>query len=188
MPLSGNKILKKVKQTVIQKIRGKQPDIVIFPYDKFYVGSDHYVVHLADTMYENTSATLKPGKQNSVCPINLKNNGGSFWPISIYHAESIEFIETQHIPEFIIHPTLGRLGVQMNAEIPFVDGKYSGNVKMTLTSPNKVQIRIHPGTPIAIVRFSKNKTTGQKSSEDELNQFRTVQHTREDWLQTVKLK
>ncbi len=145
--LSGKKILKNMRPTLWQQIRGKQPNIVINPFDPDCMGPNSYDIHLADKLLVYTRTVLDARETNPTREIIIPESGFAMQPGILYLGSTIEYTETRNlIPAIDGRSSVGRLGIEIHRTAGFGDVGFYGTwtLEITVVQPTIV----YPGMRI----------------------------------------
>lgn len=137
MILSDKKILSEIKKG----------NIVIKPFNRKYLGSNSYDVHLGDWMAVYIDDVLDAKKHNKVQYIKIPRSGMLLLPARLYLGVTKEYTETHNYVPFLEgKSSIGRLGIDIHATA----GK--GDVGFCNTWTLEISVRqpviIYPGMPI----------------------------------------
>ncbi len=106
MILTDNQILEEMKKGTI----------IVRPFNKKYLGSNSYDIHLGDTLKIYNERTLDPKKENKTVTIKIPENGVVLYPKEIYLATTNEYTEThKHVPFLEGRSSVGRLGINIHS-------------------------------------------------------------------------
>lgn len=137
MILSDKKILTEIKKH----------NIVIKPFDRKYLGSNSYDVHLGEwlTMYKDEILDAK--RHNKVRLFKIPKDGLILVPSKLYLGVTKEYTEThKHIPFLEGKSSIGRLGIDIHATAGKGDVGFCNT--WTLEISVRQPVRIYAGMPI----------------------------------------
>ncbi len=143
-------------------------NIVIEPFDRKFLGSNSYDVHLADIMSIYKDDILDARKHNKLNSFKINDDGFLLLPGRLYLAVTQEYTETHTFVPFLEgKSSIGRLGIDIHSTAGKGDIGYCNT--WTLEISVKQPVRIYPGMPIGqliyfevsgevLVPYNKKKT------------------------------
>ncbi len=122
--------------------------IVIEPFDKKYLGSNSYDVHLSDTLAVYKDDILDARKHNEVTQFKITDHQGFLLlPGRLYLGVTQEYTETHAFVPFLEgKSSIGRLGIDIHSTAGKGDIGYCNT--WTLEISVKQPVKIYPGMPI----------------------------------------
>lgn len=91
-------------------------NILIAPYDRKYLGSNSYDVHLGDFLATYKDPVLDARKHNEVVHFEIPEDGFELQPGTLYLGVTYEYTETyKHVPFLEGKSSTGRLGIDIHA-------------------------------------------------------------------------
>jgi dCTP deaminase len=137
MILSDTRILEEIENKTIK----------IEPYDRQYLGSNSYDVHLGKYLATYNDKTLDAKKHNEITHFEIPEEGYILHPGELYLGVTEEYTETHsHVPFLEGKSSTGRLGIDIHATAGKGDVGFCGN--WTLEISCKIPVRIYTGMPI----------------------------------------
>ncbi|MEP6617489.1 MAG: dCTP deaminase [Ginsengibacter sp.] len=137
MILSDTRILEEI---------GKKT-IIIEPYDRQYLGSNSYDVHLGKFLATYTDKVLDAKTHNQIRHFEIPGEGFILHPGELYLGVTQEYTETHsHVPFLEGKSSTGRLGIDIHATAGKGDVGFCGN--WTLEISCKIPVRVYSGMPI----------------------------------------
>ena len=137
MILSDKRILQEIGKGTIK----------IEPYDREYLGSNSYDVHLGKYLAVYENAELDAKKHNTIRHFEIPPEGLVLEPHMLYLGVTEEYTEThEHVPFLEGKSSTGRLGIDIHATAGKGDVGFCGN--WTLEISVKVPVRVYSGMPI----------------------------------------
>jgi len=137
MILSDTRILEEIENKTIQ----------IEPYDRHYLGSNSYDVHLGKYLATYNDKTLDAKKHNGITHFEIPEEGYILNPGKLYLGVTEEYTETHsHVPFLEGKSSTGRLGIDIHATAGKGDVGFCGH--WTLEISCKIPVRIYSGMPI----------------------------------------
>lgn len=125
----------------------KQGTIVIRPFNRKYLGSNSYDVHLGDWLAMYNEETLDCRKHNKVHDFRIPKEGIILAPGKLYLGVTKEYTETHaHVPFLEGKSSIGRLGIDIHATAGKGDVGFCNT--WTLEVSVKQPVRIYAGMPI----------------------------------------
>ena len=123
-------------------------NIVIDPFDRKYLGSNSYDVHLADSLAIYKDDILDAKKHNEITIFRMHDHEGFLLlPGRLYLAVTQEYTETHTFVPFLEgKSSIGRLGIDIHSTAGKGDVGYCNT--WTLEISVKQPVRIYPGMPI----------------------------------------
>jgi dCTP deaminase len=132
------------KQILEEMARGT---IVIDPYDRKYLGSNSYDVHLGKYLAVYKSDILDARVHNQVDHFEIPDDGLILLPHKLYLGVTEEYTEThRHVPFLEGKSSIGRLGIDIHATAGKGDIGFCNT--WTLEISVKQPVRVYPGMPI----------------------------------------
>lgn len=137
MILSDHRILEEIKKETIK----------IQPYNREFLGSNSYDVHLGRHLATYKSKELDAKKHNEIDHFEIPEEGFVLQPHQLYLGVTEEYTETHvHVPFLEGKSSTGRLGIDIHATAGKGDVGFCGN--WTLEISCKIPVRIYRGMPI----------------------------------------
>ena len=137
MILSDKRILEEIGKGTIK----------IEPYDREYLGSNSYDVHLGKYLAVYESAELDAKKHNTIRHFEIPPEGLVLQPNMLYLGVTEEYTEThEHVPFLEGKSSTGRLGIDIHATAGKGDVGFCGN--WTLEISVKVPVKVYAGMPV----------------------------------------
>ena len=137
MILSDKRILEEIEKETIK----------IQPYNRQYLGSNSYDVHLGKHLATYKDKTLDAKKHNEINHFEIPDEGYVLQPGELYLGVTEEYTETHvHVPFLEGKSSTGRLGIDIHATAGKGDVGFCGN--WTLEISCKIPVRIYKGMPI----------------------------------------
>ncbi|HEY9166808.1 MAG TPA: dCTP deaminase [Candidatus Kryptonia bacterium] len=142
--------------------------IVIEPFDRKYLGSNSYDVHLADKMAVYKDDVLDARRHNEVVQFKIDDDGFLLLPGRLYLGVTQEYTETHTFVPFLEgKSSIGRLGIDIHSTAGKGDIGYCNT--WTLEISVKQPVKIYAGMPIGqliyfqvsgdvMVPYNKKKT------------------------------
>jgi dCTP deaminase len=123
-------------------------NIVIEPFDKRYLGSNSYDVHLSETMAAYKDDVLDAREHNRVTIFKISDRHGFLLlPGRLYLGVTEEYTETHAFVPFLEgKSSIGRLGIDIHSTAGKGDVGYCNT--WTLEISVKQPVKIYPGMPI----------------------------------------
>ncbi len=121
--------------------------IVIEPFDRQYLGSNSYDVHLGKILALYDDEELDARKHNTITTFEIPEEGYVLQPHQFYLGVTHEYTEThEHVPFLEGKSSTGRLGIDIHATA----GKGDVGFKNTWTLEISVKkpVRVYAGMPI----------------------------------------
>ena len=137
MILSDHRILEEIEKETIK----------IKPYDRAFLGTNSYDVHLSKHLATYKDQTLDAKKHNEIDHFEIPEEGYVLQPGQLYLGVTEEYTETHvHVPFLEGKSSTGRLGIDIHATAGKGDVGFCGN--WTLEISCKIPVRIYKGMPI----------------------------------------
>ena len=137
MILSDQRILEEIEKETIK----------IQPYNRDFLGSNSYDVHLGKHLATYKDKTLDAKKHNEIDHFEIPDDGYVLQPGELYLGVTEEYTETHvHVPFLEGKSSTGRLGIDIHATAGKGDVGFCGN--WTLEISCKIPVRIYKGMPI----------------------------------------
>ncbi|RQO31770.1 dCTP deaminase [Taibaiella sp. KBW10] len=137
MILSDKKILAEIENGTI----------VIEPFDRSYLGSNSYDVHLGKHLAVYQSAILDAKKHNEISHFDIPEEGYVLQPGTLYLGVTAEYTETHtHVPFLEGKSSTGRLGIDIHATAGKGDVGFCNTWTLEISCVHPV--RIYAGMPI----------------------------------------
>lgn len=137
MILSDRRILEEIEKETIK----------IQPYNRQFLGSNSYDVHLGKHLATYKDKTLDAKKHNEIDHFEIPEEGYVLKPGQLYLGVTEEYTETHvHVPFLEGKSSTGRLGIDIHATAGKGDVGFCGN--WTLEISCKIPVRIYKGMPI----------------------------------------
>ena len=132
------------KQIVAEMKRGS---IVIKPFNRRYLGSNSYDVHLGSWFAMYKDEILDAKRHNSVHHFRIPSEGMILVPSKLYLGVTEEYTEThRHVPFLEGKSSIGRLGIDIHATAGKGDIGFCNT--WTLEISVRQPVRIYAGMPI----------------------------------------
>ncbi len=137
MILSDHRILEEIEKETIK----------IQPYNREFLGSNSYDVHLGKHLATYKDKILDAKKHNEIIHFEIPEEGYVLQPGQLYLGVTEEYTETHvHVPFLEGKSSTGRLGIDIHATAGKGDVGFCGN--WTLEISCKIPVRIYKGMPI----------------------------------------
>lgn len=137
MILSDHRILEEIEKQTIK----------IQPYNREFLGSNSYDVHLGKHLATYKNKELDAKKHNEIDHFEIPEEGFVLQPHQLYLGVTEEYTETHvHVPFLEGKSSTGRLGIDIHATAGKGDVGFCGN--WTLEISCKIPVRIYRGMPI----------------------------------------
>ena len=137
MILSDTRILEEIEKKTIK----------IEPYNRRFLGSNSYDVHLGKHLATYKDKILDAKKHNHINHFEIPEEGFVLQPGELYLGVTEEYTETHtHIPFLEGKSSTGRLGIDIHATAGKGDVGFCGN--WTLEISCKIPVRVYYGMPI----------------------------------------
>ncbi len=132
----------------------KKGEIVIDPFDREFLGTNSYDVHLGPQLATYESHTLDARKHNKVEHFSIPKEGFVIHPGTLYLGVTQEYTETHRSVPFLEgKSSVGRLGIDIHATAGKGDVGFCNTwtLEISCTQP----VRIYAGMPIGqLIYFS----------------------------------
>ena len=137
MILSDTRILEEIEKKTIK----------IEPYNREYLGSNSYDVHLGKYLATYSDKILDAKKHNQIIHFEIPEDGYVLHPGELYLGVTEEYTETHsHVPFLEGKSSTGRLGIDIHATAGKGDVGFCGN--WTLEISCKIPVKVYTGMPI----------------------------------------
>ena len=137
MILSDRRILEEIEKETIK----------IQPYNREFLGSNSYDVHLGKHLATYKDKILDAKKHNEIGHFEIPEEGYVLQPGELYLGVTEEYTETHvHVPFLEGKSSTGRLGIDIHATAGKGDVGFCGN--WTLEISVKQPVRVYKGMPI----------------------------------------
>ncbi len=137
MILSDTRILEEINKGTI----------LIEPYDRAYLGTNSYDVHLGKYLAVYTDRVLDAKKHNQVTHFEIPSDGFVLQPNTLYLGVTLEYTETHaHVPFLEGKSSTGRLGIDIHATAGKGDVGFCNTWTLEISCAQPV--RIYAGMPI----------------------------------------
>ena len=137
MILSDTRILEEIEKG----------NIVIEPYDRAYLGSNSYDVHLGKYLAMYNDTMLDARKHNEITHFEIPEEGYVLLPNSLYLGVTLEYTETHiHVPFLEGKSSTGRLGIDIHATAGKGDVGFCNSWTLEISCVQPV--RVYAGMPI----------------------------------------
>jgi len=121
--------------------------IVITPFDRKYLGSNSYDVHLSSHLAVYRSDILDAKLHNEIEHFEIPSEGMILLPHRLYLGVTEEYTEThRHVPFLEGKSSIGRLGIDIHATAGKGDVGFCNT--WTLEISVKLPVRVYRGMPI----------------------------------------
>jgi len=125
----------------------KKREIVIEPYDRKFLGTNSYDVHLGSTLATYENAVLDARKHNSISSYEIPEEGLILYPNRLYLGVTQEYTETHaSVPFLEGKSSVGRLGIDIHATAGKGDVGFCNH--WTLEISVSMPVRVYAGMPI----------------------------------------
>ncbi len=125
----------------------KDGTIVIRPYNRKYLGSNSYDVHLGEWLAMYNEEILDCRKHNKIHHFRIPPEGMILVPSKLYLGVTREYTEThRHVPFLEGKSSIGRLGIDIHATAGKGDVGFCNT--WTLEISVRQPVRIYSGMPI----------------------------------------
>ncbi len=139
---------------IIEQIEKK--NIVIEPFDKAYLGSNSYDVHLGKTLAVYNDAILDAKKPALITYFDIPTEGYVLMPDKLYLGVTKEYTETlKHVPFLEGKSSIGRLGIDIHATAGKGDIGFKNH--WTLEISVKMPVRVYADMPIGQIIYFETK-------------------------------
>lgn len=137
MILSDKRILEEIEKG----------SIVIEPYDRQYLGTNSYDVHLGKNLASYRDRVLDARVHNQVDHFEIPDEGFVLQPGTLYLGVTLEYTEThRHVPFLEGKSSTGRLGIDIHATAGKGDVGFCNTWTLEISCAQPV--RIYAGMPI----------------------------------------
>lgn len=137
MILSDTRILEEIEKGTI----------IIEPYDRRYLGTNSYDVHLGKHLATYVNRELDAKKHNQVEHFEIPEEGYVLQPGTLYLGVTLEYTETHaHVPFLEGKSSTGRLGIDIHATAGKGDVGFCNTWTLEISCVHPV--RIYAGMPI----------------------------------------
>jgi dCTP deaminase len=121
--------------------------IVIEPYDREYLGTNSYDVHLSKYFATYDIHTLDAKKHNTITHFEIPEEGFVLQPGTLYLGSTLEYTETHaHVPFLEGKSSMGRLGIDIHATAGKGDVGFCNHWTLEISCIQPV--RIYAGMPV----------------------------------------
>lgn len=121
--------------------------IVIEPFDRKYLGSNSYDVHLGKYLAVYEDKILDAKKHNSITHFEIPEEGYVIQPGILYLGVTLEYTEThKHVPFLEGKSSTGRLGIDIHATAGKGDVGFCNTWTLEISCVHPV--RIYAGMPV----------------------------------------
>ena len=144
MILSDTQILKEIEKG----------NILIEPFDKKYLGTNSYDVHLGKYLATYRDEVLDAKKHNKIDGFEIPATGYILQPNRLYLGVTIEYTETlAHVPFLEGKSSIGRLGIDIHATAGKGDVGFCNTWTLEISVTQKV--KVYPTMPIGQLIYFK---------------------------------
>jgi len=139
---------------ILEAMRRKT--IIITPFNRRYLGSNSYDVHLGDVLAMYNEEILDAKRHNHVHYFRIPKEGLILVPSKLYLGVTKEYTEThRHVPFLEGKSSIGRLGIDIHATAGKGDIGFCNT--WTLEISVRQPVRIYAGMPIGqLIYFEVN--------------------------------
>jgi dCTP deaminase len=131
--------------TILQEI--EVGNIVIEPFDRKYLGSNSYDVHLGRHLATYTDRMLDAKKHNEITHFDIPEEGYVLQPGILYLGVTEEYTEThKHVPFLEGKSSTGRLGINIHATAGKGDVGFCNTWTLEISCVHPV--RVYAGMPV----------------------------------------
>ncbi|HET8572978.1 MAG TPA: dCTP deaminase [Edaphocola sp.] len=131
--------------TILQEIEAG--NIVIEPFDRKYLGSNSYDVHLGPHLATYTDQMLDAKKHNEIRHFDIPGEGYVLQPGILYLGVTEEYTEThKHVPFLEGKSSTGRLGINIHATAGKGDVGFCNTWTLEISCVHPV--RVYAGMPV----------------------------------------
>jgi len=121
--------------------------ILIEPYDREYLGTNSYDVHLSKYFATYDIHTLDAKKHNTITHFEIPEDGFVLQPGTLYLGSTLEYTETHaHVPFLEGKSSMGRLGIDIHATAGKGDVGFCNHWTLEISCIQPV--RIYAGMPV----------------------------------------
>ncbi len=148
-------------------------EIIIEPYDRKYLGTNSYDVHLGKYLAVYKDHELDAKKHNAIREIDIPEEGFVLQPGTLYLGVTQEYTETHNAVPFLEgKSSIGRLGIDIHATAGKGDVGFCNTWTLEISCVQPV--RIYAGMPIGQLIYFKvdgdienyyNKKVGAKYNQ-----------------------
>jgi dCTP deaminase len=137
MILSDKRILEEIEKG----------NIIIEPYDRKYLGTNSYDVHLGKYLATYSEREIDAKKHNPIIHFEIPEEGFVLQPNTLYLGVTLEYTETHaHVPFLEGKSSTGRLGIDIHATAGKGDVGFCNTWTLEISATQPV--RIYAGMPI----------------------------------------
>jgi dCTP deaminase len=137
MILSDKRILEEIEKG----------NILIEPYDRKYLGTNSYDVHLGSILATYNDRVLDAKRHNEITYFEIPEEGFVLHPGTLYLGVTLEYTEThRHVPFLEGKSSTGRLGIDIHATAGKGDVGFCNTWTLEISCAQPV--RIYKGMPI----------------------------------------
>ena len=130
---------------ILQEI--EKGTIVIEPFNRDYLGTNSYDVHLSKYFATYESPVLDAKKHNTIHHFEIPTEGFVLQPGTLYLGSTLEYTETQaHVPFLEGKSSMGRLGIDIHATAGKGDVGFCNHWTLEISCIHPV--RIYAGMPV----------------------------------------
>lgn len=132
----------------------KKGTILIEPYNREYLGSNSYDVHLGKHLATYVNRELDAKKHNPIELFEIPDEGFILQPNTLYLGVTLEYTESHsHVPFLEGKSSTGRLGIDIHATAGKGDVGFCNTwtLEISVTQP----VRIYHGMPIGQLIYFK---------------------------------
>lgn len=131
-------------------------NIVINPFNKYYLGSNSYDVHLGNKLGIYKDEILDAKKHNELDIFDVPKEGYVLMPNKLYLGTTLEYTETyNHVPILEGKSSTGRLGICIHLTAGLGDINFKGYWVLEITAA--IPVRIYSGMPIGQLVYNTIK-------------------------------
>jgi dCTP deaminase len=122
-------------------------NILIEPYDRKYLGTNSYDVHLGTVLATYNDRVLDAKRHNEITYFEIPEEGFVLHPGTLYLGVTLEYTEThKHVPFLEGKSSTGRLGIDIHATAGKGDVGFCNTWTLEISCAQPV--RIYRGMPI----------------------------------------
>lgn len=130
---------------ILREIENK--NIIIEPYDRKYLGTNSYDVHLSPYLAIYIDSELDAKKHNQIKEVLIPEEGIVLQPGVLYLGSTIEYTEThKHVPFLEGKSSMGRLGIDIHATAGKGDVGFCNHWTLEISCIQPV--RVYAGMPV----------------------------------------
>ncbi len=130
---------------ILNEIQKK--NIIIEPYDRKFLGTNSYDVHLSKYLAVYEDEILDAKKHNKIKEIIIPEEGFVLQPGTLYLGSTLEYTETHaHVPFLEGKSSMGRLGIDIHATAGKGDVGFCNY--WTLEISCIIPVRVYAGMPV----------------------------------------